>query len=391
MTPFKIRALLIFGAAALAFGTTALLPLINGKADAKPIKAAASLPSVPVAEVIVRGHEKTITVIGHLQARQSLELTPRVDGLIVEARVPEGQLVRKGEVLFRIDPEPFEIQIAVAKAQLERAIAQADQADADFARTATLVGTGSTSPKALEGATALKRSREAEVSVAKAVLQDAEMRLSYTVIRAPIDGIVDRVGIHPGNQITAGPQSLLTRIVSTDELYVELQLNEATYFQISRLGQTAIPITLEVAAEPGQQIGGMLDFMSTSFNTSTGTLPVRAIVDNPDGRFKPGQFVRVNIPLSPMEAKIFVSEASIGTAMGGRHVQVVDETGTVWLRPVTLGDALGQLRVIETGLQAGDRVILKGLVGPGMTVSPVESTMPGADDVFPAAPHSGKL
>ena len=391
MKRFRNRMTVLLSVVVVALGTTALNPLTDGQADAGPVDAAVPLPTVPVAEVVVRRHQKTRTAIGHLEATQTVDVTPRVAGLIVEDLVPEGSRVTKGDILFRLDPKPFDIQVAIAKAQLDRAIALADQAEADRARAAVLSSNGTASSKALEEATALKRSRDADVAAAIANLQDAEMKRSYADIRAPIDGIVDRIAVHAGNQIEAGPHSLLTRIVATDQLHVTLHLDEVAYLQLRSHEQKSIPISLEVAAERGRRLSGMLDFVAPTFDTRTGTIPVRAVIDNPEGYLKPGLFVRIVIPTSPPDENIFVAETSIGTAMGGRYVQIVDEVGVVGMRPVTLGDPIGQLRVIETGLQVGDRVILKGLVGPGMTVTPIPTPMPGEAEAFAGAAHSGEL
>lgn len=391
MKRFKSRSLALLSAAAFALGTTALNPLADGQADAGPADAAVPLPAVPVAEVLVRGYQKTHVAIGHLEAQRTVDVTPRVAGMITEALVPEGKQVRKGEVLFRLDPGPYKIQVAIAEAHLERAIVLVEQAEVDRARAAALSGKGTASPKTLEEATALKRSRDADVAVARANLQDAELKLSYTVIRAPIDGTVDRIEVHAGNQVAAGPQTLLTRVVATDKLYAALHLDEVKYLQLASHGKDTIPVTLEVAAAPGKRLAGTVDFIGTEFDTKTGTLLVRAVIDNPGGRLKPGHFARIYVPMSLPTESIFVAEASIGTAMGGRYVQVIDDGGVVGMRTVTLGDPVGQLRLIEAGLQAGDLVILKGLVGPGMTVTPVPTTMPGAAEAFPGTKNSGEL
>lgn len=369
----RLSALAISGAAIASAFT------LNWATTHQPAVAAqeAPAPAVPVAEVVVRSLAPTARFTGHLEASHVVDITPRIEGFLASASVPEGGRVTKGEPLFRIDPEPFKLKVAQARAELERALALAEQASSDHARLSSLSGSGAVSRKALDEAKAAKGSREADVAAARAALDEAELLLSYTEIRAPISGVADRVRIQPGNQVAAGPGNVLTRIVATDELFVTFHIDETNFARLGAAGLSNLEVQVEVAAEPGETRRGKLDFSSAEFDRATGTLRARAVIDNRDGRLRPGMFVRVSVPLEAASDAVLVTESAIGTAPGGRYVLVVDANDTIQQKSVELGASEGQLRVIADGLSPGERVVLKGLVRPGMAVDPMLVAMPG--------------
>lgn len=336
------------------------------------------LISVPVADVVVLRMAPSARFTGHLEAVRDVEITPRVSGLLTEATFREGGRVRKGDVLFRIDPEPFVLKVDAARAAVERAVSLAEQAEADLARAASLSGSGAISKKAREDAAALQRSRKAELAAARAALRQAELELRWTEIRSPIDGVADRMLVEPGNQVTAGPGSVLTKVMGVDRLHVTFHIDESTYLRLSAGNFEGLTAKVEVAAaDERRPIAARLDFGSAEVDRSTGTLRVRAVVDNPAGKLKPGMFVRVQLPLEPEAETVLVNEAAIGTAPGGRYVLSLDEKNSVVVKPIRIGASVGDLRVVEHGLSPRDRVILKGLVRPGMTVDPKVVSMPG--------------
>jgi len=305
-----------------------------------------------------------------------VDITPRISGLLISASVPEGERVEVGDLLFRIDPAPFALKVAHAGAELERAIAQAELASGDYSRLSSLSENGTSSRRALEVAHAEKASRDADVAAARAAFEEANLQLSYTEVRSPIAGVADRIMIQPGNQIAGGSSNILTRIVATDDLFVTFHIDEATFTRLGVGDVSDLRVQVQVASDPHAIRYGRIDFSSSEFDRSTGTLRMRAIVDNRDGQLKPGMFVRVRLPLASESNTLLVTESAIRTAPGGRYLLVVDANGTILQKSVTLGAAKGDLRVIVDGLSPGDRVVLKGLVQPGMTVDPVLVPMP---------------
>lgn len=375
-------------AIALAGVLIASVPVLHWAPGSSPAVFAesgnASAPAVPVAEVLVRKLASTVRFTGYLEATQVVDITPRIAGLLVSASVPEGESVEKGELLFRIDPTHFELKVAQASAVLSRALALLEQAASEHARLSSLSNSGTATRKALEAANAEKVSREAEVAAARAALTEAELLHSYTEIRSPISGVADRVRIHPGNQVAAGSSDVLTRIVSTDELFVTFHIDEANFARLVARGLANITVQVDVSSAGGAPRDGVFDFRSAEFDRSTGTVRARAVIKNEDGQLKPGMFVRVRVPVAAEADAVLVAESAIHTAAGGRYVLVVDADRTVQQRPVSLGTPEGNLRVITDGLFAGDRIVLKGLVFPGMTVDPQPVPMPGA------TPESGR-
>ncbi len=375
MKPRRLSALAISGAVI----ATALT--LNWTETNQPAVAARTAPepkpTVPVAEVVVRTLAPTARFTGHLEASHVVDLTPRIDGLLVSASVPEGGWVAEGDLLFRIDPEPFILKVAHARAALDRALALLEQASSDHARQSSLSGSGTTSRKALDEAKAAKASREADVAAARVALDEARLLLSYTEIRAPIAGVADRIRIQPGNQVAAGPGNVLTRIVATDELFVTFHIDETNFARLGATDLSNLRVEVDVAAELGERRIGRLEFSSAEFDRATGTVRARAVIDNRNGRLRPGMFARVRLQLGSASDAVLVTESAIGTTPGGRYVLVVDASGTIQQKAVELGAPVGNLRVIAGGLSPGERVVLKGLVRPGMTVDPSLVPMPG--------------
>lgn len=371
----RISALAMSGAlvaAVLGLGwTTSSQPTVASQA------ASAAAPPVPVAEVVIRKMAASARFTGYLEASHVVDIVPRVDGLLLSATVPEGGWVERGDLLFQIDPAPFEVRVAQAQAGLDRATALSEQALREHARLASLTDSGTASRKALDAATTEKASRAAEVLAAKAALAEAELLRSYTEIRSPITGVADRIRIQPGNQVSGARGDVLTRVLSTETLFVTFHIDEASFARLGARGLSDLKVEVQVAADPGAPKEAVLDYSAAEFDRSTGTLRVRAVVDNTDGQLKPGMFVRVRLPLAEAADTVLVAESAIHTAPGGRYVLVADGKGTVVQKPVRLGTAEGRLRVVTDGLSGGDRVILKGLVQPGMTVDPQPVAMPG--------------
>lgn len=346
-------------------------------------------PEVPVAEVVVRKVARSSEFTGHTAAVESVEVRPRVGGYIQSVSVPEGGLVTEGQLLFQIDPRPFQAALDQAKAQLAQAEARLAQAEADFARAEQLIDKGITSRERYEDAVATRRERQAQVQAAKAAITTAELDLSYTRVTAPIAGRVDRMLVTQGNLVaggSAGQPTLLTTIVSVDPAYVYFDIDEATYLEFvekARPGKpdsskAQLPVRVGLVTDRGFPHKGKLDFLGNRIDRSTGTIRARAILPNPDGRLAPGLFARVRLVTGEPRETVLIDDQAVGTDQGKRYVLVLGEGNKVVYRPVTLGPVVGGLRTVASGLAAGETVIIKGLVGPGMQVTPRKTAMGGA-------------
>lgn len=383
----------VAGAIAMAAGlayATGETPQQEGKADTS----APAGPSVPVAEAVTRVIAPSAEFTGFLAAPRTVELRSRVGGAVDAVSVPEGSLVRQGQPLFQIDPRPFQVALDTALAQLRQAQALADQAQTDFERAERLVSTGAVSRKVHDEATSTRRARLAQVQVAKAAVAAARLDLSYARITAPIAGRVDRVMVTEGNLVsggTAGGATLLTTIVSIDPMHVYFDVDEATYLNAVRQARpdareaNALPVDVGLVTDQGFPYRGRLDFVGNQMDRGTGTIRVRAVIPNPDGLLAPGLFARARLATGEPRETVLVNEQAVGTDQGKNYVLVVGGDNVAGYRTVELGRMVDGLRVIQSGLRAGDRIIIKGLVRPGMAVTPRLVPMEPAAATVPEA------
>lgn len=338
-------------------------------------------PQVPVAEVVTRVIARSSEFTGVVAATRTVELRPRVGGMLESVSVPEGGLVEQGQLLFQIDPRRFEVALQNAEAQLQRAEVLLAQAETDLDRSQRLVPSGAVSSKTFDDAVSRKRERQAQVLEAKAAVAAARLDLSYSRVTAPIAGRVDRVLVTEGNLVTGASgatAALLTTIVSIDPVHVHFDIDEATY--LSFLSQArpeaggrrsaAFPVQVGLATETGYPHAGTLDFLGNRVDRGTGTIRARAVLANPDGRLTPGLFARVKLATSPPRETVLIDDQAIGTDQGRRYVLVLGAGNKVEYRPVELGAMNEGLRVVVGGLNPGDTIIIKGLVRPGMEVTP---------------------
>jgi gold/copper resistance efflux system membrane fusion protein len=368
-----------------------LLALVSSTAapEAAAQPAQMPVPQVPVAEVITRKVAPSVEFTGHFEATKAIELRPRVGGAIDAVSVPEGGLVRPAELLFQIDPRPFQVALDAANAQLQQAKVLLDQAEIDFRRAETLAPNGTVSRKTFDDAQAARRQRQAQVEIAKAAVAAAELDLSFTRVTAPIAGRVDRILVTEGNLVTGGNTgvaTLLTTIVSTDPLYVYFDIDEATYLgfvaraRASEMGRVVdkLPVQVGSMSDGGFPHAGELDFLGNRVDRSTGTIRARAIVRNPDGRLAPGLFARVNLVTAEAAQTVLIDEQAIGIDQGRRYVLALGAQNKAEYRPIEVGPMIDGLRVVSSGLEPGEKIILKGLVRPGMEVDPqMVSMLPG--------------
>lgn len=371
-------------------GNLMALALSTGASEAAALPVEMPLPQVPVAEVITRKVAPSAEFTGYLEAAEIVELRPRVGGAIDVVTVPEGRLVRPGELLFQIDPRPFTVTLNSARAQLQQAGALLDQAEVDFKRAEALAPKGTVPRKTLDDAQAIRRQRAAEVEIARAAVAAAELDLSFTRVTAPVAGRVDRVLVTQGNLVAGGnaaAATLLTTIVSTDLLHVYFDIDEATYLgfvaqaRSSRTG--TLPVQVGLMTDTGFPYAGELDFLGNRVDRGTGTIRARAILKDPDSHLTPGLFARVRLVTAEPAQTVLVDDQAIGVDQGRRYVLVLGAGDKVEYRPIESGPMIAGLRVVSAGLDPAERIIVKGLVRPGMQVVPqMVSMLPGqsADD-----------
>jgi gold/copper resistance efflux system membrane fusion protein len=272
------------------------------------------------------------------------------------------------------------VALDTATAQLRQSEVLAKQAQDDLSRVQKLVETGAVSRKQYDDALATRNAQQAQVQVAKAAVTAAQLDLSYTHIRSPISGRVDRVLVTAGNLVNGGATdqaSLLTTIVSTDPLYAYFDIDEATYLKAIRQTRpekgdntSGLPVSVGLATDQGFPYQGTLDFVGNQLDRSTGTVRARAVISNPDGMLAPGLFARIRLATGAEQAAILIDDQALGTDQGKRYVLVVDQNNLAQYRVVEPGPMVDGLRVIKSGLQAGEKVIIKGLVRPGMSIAP---------------------
>ncbi|MNJ40874.1 Multidrug resistance protein MdtE precursor [compost metagenome] len=344
--------------------------------------AAPGAPTVPVAQAIAREIAPAAEFTGSLASPETVELRPQVGGPIQSVSVPEGGFVRRGQLLFQLDPRPFQVALDAAQAQLQQALVQLAQADADLSRAERLAPNGAVSTRSLETTLSTQRERQAQVQAARATVNAARLNLSYARVTAPISGRVDRIMTTEGNVATAGV-TVLTTIVSVDPLQVYFDIDEATYLDFvararpDSAGRTTakLPVRIGLMNEEGYPHTGVLDFIGAQINRGTGTVRARAVIANPNGRLAPGLFARVRLDTAAPRQAVLIDDQAVGTDQGQTHVLILGAGNKVEYRPVTLGRVVDGLRVVESGLQPGETIVIKGLVRPGMQVTPQRTPM----------------
>jgi RND family efflux transporter MFP subunit len=343
--------------------------------------------ALPVQQTVTRYLEAT----GNAAAVSSTNLVARVQGFLQSIDYKDGDLVKEGATLFTIEPEPYKLRLEQARAAEAGARAALKQAESEYERQTDLASRQVASKAALETATANRDSALARLKQAEVDTRQAELNLGYTQVRAPFDGIVTARLVSLGELVGANGPTQLATIVETDPIYVNFSISERDVLQIRaeirRLGITkeelrAVPIEVGLQTDKGYPHEGTLDYVSPKIDPSTGTLAVRAILKNPDGVLVPGYFVRVRVAADE-ENSLLVPDAALGSDQGGRYVLVVNKDDVVEQRKVTTGPKVGELRAIDSGLKADDRVVVSGILRaiPGQKVDPQLQTVapaPGA-------------
>ncbi|MDF0751745.1 efflux RND transporter periplasmic adaptor subunit [Marinobacter sp. 71-i] len=331
-------------------------------------------PEVDVAEVIVEPVTLWESFTGRVASPETVDLRPRVSGYIDKVAFEEGELVQAGDLLFQIDPRPYKAREQAARAELALANSQLELARSEAGRAKTLLDSRAISREEYDQRNAALMSARARVQAAQAALDTAELDLQYTQVTAPVSGRAGRAMVTRGNLANAD-QSLLTTVVSVDPVHVYFEADEKSAFSSQQLLASGQPPTVRISlgGDDGRQYQGELDFIDNHLNTGTGTLQYRAVLDNPDGVIKPGQFARVEMPVAELDSALLVNRKAVLTDQDRRYVYVVDENNLVAPRQVTTGRQVDDLLVIREGLNSGDLVIISGVqkvFGAGMEVNP---------------------
>jgi RND family efflux transporter MFP subunit len=374
----------------------ALLLLVAGCGGNPP--PAMGPPQVTVATPLVRKITDWDEYTGRLAAVESVEIRARVTGYLQSVHFQDGALVKRGDLLFVIDPRPYEAALDEARAVHNRARVQQRSAARDLERGQGLVASRVISDRDLDALTSTKMAADAALAAAAAAEKAAALNLGFTRITAPISGRVGRKLLTVGNLVTGegNDTTLLTTLVSVDPIHVYFSADERAFLRYTRLAEQGIrpssrtvanPVRLQLADEQGFPHQGVMDFVDNRVDEATGTMQGRAIFANPTGDLTPGLFGRLQLlGEGPYEALI-VPDQAIGTDQAQRLVYVVGADKVVTPRPVTLGRSLGGLRVIRSGLKSTDRVVINGIqkVRPGAVVTPVEGQIPEPADGTAAA------
>ncbi|HJZ93253.1 MAG TPA: efflux RND transporter periplasmic adaptor subunit [Gemmataceae bacterium] len=367
--------LVIIGLAALA-----------GCRQAKQSPPAPPPPDVTVAKPVWRQVQNYREYTGYLEPVETVNVRTRIRGFLRKIHFTEGAEVKKGDLLYEIDPREFEAAVARTQADLTKANAELGRAKADEDRGRVLVRTMAISEEEFQQRVATRKSAEASVAQAEAALRIAKLDLEFTKITAPISGRISRTQVTEGNLVGFNEPTLLTTIVRLDPLYVTFDVPEANAVEYERRAREQnlpspvglkIPLELGVARETGYAHAGTIDFLENRVDPGSGTIRLRGVLDNKDRVLVPGLFARVRVPLGPPQRLLAVPEVALMSDQAGRFVFVVTADSTVRRQQVAVDGRSGELTAVETGLTADDWVIVNGLqkARPGGQVNPIRTDL----------------
>jgi multidrug efflux system membrane fusion protein len=369
-------------------------PLLTacGNTQAPAQQGAAPPPQVTVAKPTVRTIIDQDEYVGRFTAVDSVEVRSRLSGYLASIHFTDGQMVKKGDLLFTIDRRPFQVVLDQARANLAQARANLAYTESDLARGEQLVRDRTITTQVFDQRTQAKRVAEASVTANEAIVHQAELDLNeYSQLRAPIDGRIGDRRVSPGNLIpggTTGSTTLLATIVSIDPIRFEFTFDEGAYLRYARLNPpgddptrrwSSMTVKLKLLDEETFAHEGHMDFIDNTVSQTSGTIRGRAVFSNPNALFTPGMFGRIQVPGSAPYEALLVPDVAIGTEQARKFVMVVDGENVARQKYVTLGQSIEGLRVVKDGLARDDRVIVDGLMRarPGTKVTPQEQSAPG--------------
>lgn len=375
---------------------TAVAAIVAGLFSIPGLQAQASNPPAPIQAPATPVSVATVTETainawdefsGRLEAVERVDIRSRVAGAVQSVHFREGALVRQGELLVTIDPAPYKAEVDRAEAQVASAQARATYTRSEQARARRLYDEQAIAQRELDERLNAGHEAEANLRAAQAQLQSAKLNLSYTQVRAPVAGRIGKLEVTVGNLVAAGPGApVLSTLVSVSPIYASFDADEQVIGRAlqgmpggasarSRIGQ--IPVQMGTAATEGTPFEGQLQLIDNQVDARSGTVRVRATFDNQDGALIPGQFARIRMGQAQESRAVLVSERAVGTDQNKKFVMVVNGDNQAEYREVTLGAPVNGLRVVSSGLKAGERVVVNGLqhLRPGALLDPQDVPM----------------
>lgn len=357
-------------------------PIAAAQADAAAPQAA----DVDVAAVIAGQITEWQSYSGRLEAIDKVDIRPLVPGKIVAVHFKDGQLVKKGDSLFTIDPRPYVAEVERAAAQVAAAEARAAYATSDAQRAERLIGSNAIARRDYDEKQNGAREATASVKAARAALEAARVNLSYTEVVAPVSGRVSRAELTLGNIVSTGASApLLTTLVSVSPMYAAFEVDEQTYLRYlqdrrTTAGKKDVPVALGLADESGYSRSGTIVSVDNRLDVTSGTIRVRARFDNADGALVPGLYARIKVGGGQPRDAVMIDDAAIGTDQAKKYVLVVDKNNRVQYREIKPGNLHEGLRIVENGLQPGEQIVVNGMqrVRPNDAVKPHAVGMAGA-------------
>lgn len=378
MIPGTNRRGLVAGlTASVALSAVAVFTLSGTRAqgDTTPV----APPAIPVSVATVEAREiiPWAEFSGRLEAIERVELRSRVAGVVEAVHFREGSLVKQGDLLVSIDQAPYLADLQRAEAQVQGAKARVALAESENERGQQLLASRNLSQRDVDTRVNNLREAQANLQAAEAARRTAQLNLDYTQIRAPISGRIGRLDVTVGNLIAAGGQ-VLTSLLSVDPIYAAFNADERSVLDaLASLPEgpralDQIPVRITTATAQAAQFDGKLHFVDNGIDGNSGTIRLRARLDNPDGKLMPGQFVRVQLGQARAEQQLVINERAVGTDQNKKFVFVVGDDAKAAWREVSLGAAHDGLRIVTAGLKPGERIVVNGLqrVRPGATVAP---------------------
>jgi len=344
----------------------------TGKTADKAAEAQApAAPPVSAALVLERPVAETQEFSGRLEAIERVEIRSRVSGFITAVNFKPGSEVKKGDVLFVVDPRPYQAEAARAEAAAASARAKLDLAKRELARAESLLADKAIARREYDEAAAGQKELEANANAAQAQADAARLNLAYTKVVSPIDGRVSKAEITLGNLVDA--TAVLTSVVSLDRIYASFDGDEETYLRVGAKAQqgTAVGVRVGLANEAGFPHEGKLEFVDNQLDARTGSVRMRATFDNAERKLAPGLFARIQLGAADSRTAVLISDRAVATDQSRKYVFVVGADNKAEYRPVTLGPTVDGLRVVRTGLKSGEKIVVNGLqrVRPGAPIA----------------------
>lgn len=347
--------------------------------DGQPPQQQAQAMPVPVAPVVKKTVPIYLEYIGTASAIRAVTLQAQVTGYLQKVAMPDGAEVKEGDLLYQIDPRPFQAALDQAQAQLQRDQAALQYAQANYQRNAALARRGDASVDVAQQAQSTAQQAQAAIAADRAAIEAAQINLEHTAIKAPFAGKLSLTQVHEGALITSS-NTVLNTLVQIDPIYATFAPPDTDLPQIgARVAQGPIPADVTVPSDTGRHYQGQLTFLDNSVGATTGTISAHATVDNPDHSLLPGQFVRVRLHIGDQPNTLLVPQVAVGSSQLGKYLYLLGAGDKVEQRYVTLGNDYGEMVAVTKGVSQGQSVITGNLlkISPGMAVKPVEATATG--------------